>query len=274
MCNQELLIGYIYGELSPSERAAFEAHVGTCTACREEVETLQETRQHLACWAPPEPALDFTVVRGGRQAAAPPRRLAFVPAWGLAAAASLLLLAGAAAIANVEMRYGPDGLVVRTGWAESGAPAFPPASSSDQAGDRTGLSQRGADSPAQMVANGSSEDLRAELVALRARLERLEGAATGSETMQVSDTAALDRRLAVVSANLQKLLADSEKRQRSEVALQVAEVWKDFNAVRASDIARVQQTFGRAQVITNSELRQQRESIESLGTLYRVSQQK
>lgn len=270
MCNQELLIGYVYGELSPSERAAFEAHVGTCAACSQEVETLQEARQHLACWAPPEPALDFTVVRGGRTATAPPRRLAFVPAWGLAAAASLLVLAGAAAIANVEMRYGPDGLVVRTGWAESGAPAFSPAPSSDRV---MAAPQR--EEPTQsLMPAGSSEDLKAELVALRARLETLEGAAAGSGTMQASDTALLDRRLAAVSANLQKLLAESEKRQRSEVALQVAEVWKDFNAVRASDIARVQQTVGRQQVITNSQLKQQRESIESLGTLYRVSLQK
>ncbi len=272
MCNQELLIGYIYGELSPSERAAFEAHVGTCAACSQEVETLQEARQHLACWAPPEPALDFTVVRGGRTATAtaPPRRLAFVPAWGLAAAASLLVLAGAAAISNVEMRYGPDGLVVRTGWAERGAPAFSPAPSSD----RVTASPQAQEPSEPLMPAGSSEDLKAELVALRARLETLEGAAAGSGTMQASDTALLDRRLAAVSANLQKLMAESEKRQRSEVALQVAEVWKDFNAVRASDIARVQQTVGRQQVITNSQLRQQRESIESLGTLYRVSLQK
>jgi len=270
MCNQELLIGYIYGELSPSERAAFEAHVSTCAACSQEVETLQEARQHLACWAPPEPALDFTVVRAGRTATAPPRRLAFVPAWGLAAAASLLVLAGAAAISNVEIRYGPDGLVVRTGWAERGAPAFSPAPSSD----RVRASPQAQEPSEPLMPAGSSEDLKAELVALRARLETLEGAAAGSGTMQASDTALLDRRLAAVSANLQKLMAESEKRQRSEVALQVAEVWKDFNAVRASDIARVQQTVGRQQVITNSQLKQQRESIESLGTLYRVSLQK
>ena len=258
MCNQELLIGYVYGELSPTERVAFEAHVGTCAACSQEVETLQEVRQHLACWAPPEPALDFTVVRGGRTATAPPRRLAFVPAWGLAAAASLLVLAGAAAIANVEMRYGPDGLVLRTGWAERAAPAFSPASSSDRVVTLPQAQERAE----PLMPASSSEELRAELVALRDRLETLEGAAS------------LDQRLAAVSANLQKLLAESEKRQRSEVALQVAEVWKDFNAVRANDIARVQQAVGRQQIITNSQLKQQRESIESLGTLYRVSMQK
>src|SRR5205814_932367 len=69
----------------------------------------------LARWSPPEPDFGFRIVRG---ASAPPGRprFRFAPAWGLAAAA-VLVLAAAAAIANVEVRYGAGGLVVRTGWA-------------------------------------------------------------------------------------------------------------------------------------------------------------
>jgi anti-sigma factor RsiW len=114
MCNQEHLISYLYDDLSPADRRSFEAHLAQCAGCREEVAGLRHTRQHLAAWAPPEPAFNFRLVQSARTAP-PRRRFAFVPQWALAAAAAVLLMAGAAAIANLEMRYGPDGLVVRTG---------------------------------------------------------------------------------------------------------------------------------------------------------------
>ena len=288
MCNQEHLIGYVYDELTAAERAAFDAHIESCAACREEVQTLCEARQHLASWAPPEPALDFTVVRGGRAAAPPPRWRPLVPAWALAAAASVLFLAGAAAIANVEMRYGPDGFVVRTGWAAGHASFEAAPQQSAGNGSRETIRQQPAEgqrstgpAPSTLVSSeqggssvAASEQIRAQLVALQSRLDRLEGGQTAGGTAAAPAPAATDRQLAALAASFRKLLAESEQRQRSEVALQVAEVWKDFNAVRASDIARVQQTVGRAQVITNTQLKQQRESIESLGTLYRVSLQK
>ena len=78
---------------------------------------LRAVRNELPAWAPPERDLGFTIVDRA-QSAAPPRRWV-MPAWGLAAAATLVL-AAAAAIANVEIRYGADGLSVRTGWSRGG----------------------------------------------------------------------------------------------------------------------------------------------------------
>jgi anti-sigma factor RsiW len=75
MCNQEHLVGYLYDDLPAPERAAFEAHLAGCAACRREFGELRQMRQHLTSWAPPAPSLDFRVIRGGPQAA-PPRRLA------------------------------------------------------------------------------------------------------------------------------------------------------------------------------------------------------
>ena len=252
MCNKEHLIGYLYGELAPAERRAFDMHVAECAECRQEVEALGETRQHLATWAPPEPALDFAVVRRPPPDVAPrPRLLAFVPQWGLAAAAALLVVAGAAAIANVEVRYGRDGVVVRTGW--SAPPAGP--------GEGTAAPSASPAPAAPAVA--SSEQLKADVLALERRLRELEQ----SQSSQLARVA-VAARPGLTVPELRRILAESEARQRTEIALQVGQVWKDFNAARANDAAYFQRTLGQAQGLTNYQLRQHRDSIDSL---YRVS---
>ena len=122
MCNHERLLDYLYDELSADERKAFEIHVHDCSACRSELAALGSTRHALALWSPPDPELGFRIVR--KEETPPPRRAFWniSPQWGLAAAAVLLLSVGAA-IANVEVRYGSEGFVVRTGWGRSTAPA-------------------------------------------------------------------------------------------------------------------------------------------------------
>ena len=122
MCNHERLLDYLYDELSADERKAFEIHVHDCSACRSELAALGSTRHALALWSPPDPELGFRIVR--KEETPPPRRAFWniSPQWGLAAAAVLLLSVGAA-IANLEVRYGSEGFVVRTGWGRSTAPA-------------------------------------------------------------------------------------------------------------------------------------------------------
>ena len=211
--------------------------------------TLGQTRQHLASWAPPEPEFNFRVVRG---AAAPPprRRLAFVPQWGLAAAASLLLVAGAAAIANVEVRRDAGGFVVRTGWANAATPAaaLPIAPV--------------AASPAGLDA-ASSEQLKAVVTSLERRLAEIEQAQT-AQIARVASTVSPG----ISVPELRKILAESESRQRAELAVQIAQVWNDFSVARVGDFERVQQVVKQAQGMTNYQLKQHRDSIDSL---YRVS---
>jgi hypothetical protein len=48
------------------------------------------------------------------------------------------------------------------------------------------------------------------------------------------------------------------------MALQVSQVWKDFSAARVNDFTRLQDIVGRAQGVTNQQLRQHRDSIELL----------
>jgi hypothetical protein len=245
MCNKELLIGYVYDELSPGERATFEAHLAACDECREEIGGLRQARQHLSSWSPPEPALAFHIIRGPVPVARRP--LAFVPQWALAAAATILLLAGAAAIAHVEIRYDANGVAVRTGWSSTGAPEAQPQG-------------RPPVEPVQAAAaDTASEQLKAEVAALQQRIEQMEEA----QAKQLTQAAA-SIRPGVTTPELRKILAESEARQRTELAVHVAQIWKDFNGARTSDLVRVQEAISRAQGVTNYQLTQQRNSIDML----------
>lgn len=253
MCNKDQLVGYLYDELSAAERATFEAHLATCPECRTEAAGLQQTRQHLTTWAPPQPEINFHIARGPRAVPAKPRVFGFVPQWAMAAAASLLVLAGAAAIANLELRYGPEGVVVRTGWTAPAAPA-------------AAVPAAGAARAQAVPVAASSEQLKAAVQALAARLDELE-----RERATQTVKASMPLTAGITAPELRKILSQTEARQREEMALQVAQLWKDFSAARVTDFTRLQDVVGRAQGLTNQQLRQHRESIESL---YRVSAQR
>jgi hypothetical protein len=243
MCDKQLLIGYVYDELSPAERATFEAHLAGCDVCRQEIGGLRKARHHLSSWSPPEPQLDFQIIRG--PVAAPRRRLSFVPQWALAAAATILLLAGAAAIAHVEVRYDTQGLAVRTGWSRSDTPQTP--------GSQPVAAVQA------VAADASSEQLKADVAALQQRIRQMEEA----QTKQLTQTAA-SIRPGITAPELRQILAESEARQRTELAVQVSQIWKDFNAARANDFVRVQDAINRARGLTNVELNRQRNTIDML----------
>jgi hypothetical protein len=253
MCNTEQLVSYVYEELSASERVEFERHLSDCAECRQELAELRGTRHLLASWAPPQPEFNFHIVRGAAPPAAPSRRLAFVPQWALSAAAALLLAAGVAAVANLEVRYGTDGLVVRTGWMHGPAAGSPSGAPAGNAAQATPVS-------------ASSDQLQRNVELLAARLRDLEQAQAAQLTR-----AAAPARPAVTAPELRRILAELESRQRTEMALQVSQVWKDFSAARVNDYTRLQDVVSRAQGVTNQQLRQHRDSIESL---YRTASQR
>ena len=253
MCNTEQLVSYVYEELSASERVEFERHLSDCAECRQELAELRGTRHLLASWAPPQPEFNFHIVRGAAPPAAPSRRFALVPQWALSAAAALLLAAGVAAVANLEVRYGTDGLVVRTGWMHGPAAGSPSGAPAGNAAQATPVS-------------ASSDQLQRNVELLAARLRDLEQAQAAQLTR-----AAAPARPAVTAPELRRILAELESRQRTEMALQVSQVWKDFSAARVNDYTRLQDVVSRAQGVTNQQLRQHRDSIESL---YRTASQR
>ena len=93
MCDErERLIGYVYDECDPAERQEIARHLEECGTCRTEIGDLRGVRQDLLAWE----------VEGGpavwRPFVAPVVRPWFkqVPAWAMAAAATLMFLIGAA----------------------------------------------------------------------------------------------------------------------------------------------------------------------------------
>jgi anti-sigma factor RsiW len=107
MCDErERLIGYVYDECEPSERKAIEAHLEECGTCRAEIGGLRDVRQDLLAWAVPpheavwRPLVAAPMVPWYRQ----------VPAWAMAAAASVMFLTGAAGgvVTHALVPHGPS----------------------------------------------------------------------------------------------------------------------------------------------------------------------
>ena len=233
MCeNKSVLVAYLYGECTTDEGHAVETHLAGCAACRAEIESLRGLRVQLAEWTPPDEVLGFRVVRGSAAPAAAPRVWWRAPAWGLAAAA-VLVLAAATAIARVEVRYDADGLVVRTGWGDglaAPAPAHLPAAAT-------------ADRP-----------WRDELRALEAALRRDLAAAPVAASAPTVDDAAVLRQV-------RDLVAASETRQERELALRFTQLVRDLDQQRRADLTRIQAGFGRLEDLTGVGVAQQREVL-------------
>jgi len=246
MCDKELLVSYLYDELQGQERQTFEAHLGTCSACSEEVEGLRGTRAHLSSWAPVEPDLSFQIVR---RSEARPSRLHWASsrgAWGLAAAA-VLVLGAAAGIANVEFRSGSDGFVVRTGWSRGAVAA-------DASGVR--------------AANAAAS--RDEMAAMERRLAGLETALAARPAGVVTTAATGDATRALEAELFQRMrqmLAESETRTQREFAQRLIAGMREVQASHTNDLITLQQTLNQNQGAINDEVFRQREEMKNL---YRV----
>ena len=243
MCDsKELLVSFLYDELDPSAKRAFDIHLATCVECRDELAELRTTRGHLASWAPPEPDFGFRIVRG---AAAPPPapRFRITPAWGLAAAA-LLVVAVGAAIANLDVRYGREGLVVRTGWQHaSGAPV-----SAERAG--AGL---------------TPVDWKAQAEALDRRLQNLEQTISArSRTSAVQNASVSDMSDAEVLQRVREMLGQSEARQQRALAVRTAAITREVDARRKLDLAAIDQGMARLQNTSGAEVKQYRDAIQRM----------
>lgn len=254
-CGQkDALVSYLYDECDAAERARVEAHLGSCAECRAEVAEFRNVRAQLADWAPPNRELGFTIVPASPAAAAATR-----PSWrsprvwlpaGLAAAA-VLLLASAAAIANLDVRYGQDGLVIRTGWnhevEQSGGQTVtqssPAATPSKAMVTPSGSTATRSQSPA-LTPSTTPAVTQADLVALERRLKN-EWAATSARPVRVVSAAnASDDELL---QRVQTLISESEHRQNRDLAVRLAQLVRDFDAQRQTDLVRIQNGIGALQ---------------------------
>lgn len=244
MCDNELLVGYVYDDMEPADRRAFESHLLTCGECRGELKALKNARTQLRSWAPPEPAIEFHVVRGPV-----PRGRAWLrsPAWGLAAAA-MLVLALASAIANVEVRYGVDGVVVRTGWAKTATQPEP-----------------------VVAAAAPTDEVRNTLSAISARVRALESAATARPGLTAVQASTPQPAASEILRSVRQMVAESEGRQEQELALRITQVLRDIEGMRRVDLDRIQRGLAQVQGLQDTTIIRQRD-LEN--HIYRVVQQK
>jgi anti-sigma factor RsiW len=232
--DKDTLVAYLYGEVDSDVRREVERHLRTCIACTCEVEGLQEAREDLQLWLPPEADLGFSITQSSAVGAAPaavltsPRWAALhgLPAWAQVAAAALFV-AAAVAIANVQVRSTSEGLVVTTGWMQQTVPVA-----------------------AAAAAPTSNQEWRQELVALEQTLRselaaqqqaiRTAVAVPPVEASGSGETAAVLRRV-------QSMIAASEERQQQEMARRFIQAERNWNVRWSSDRQTMSRQLGNLQ---------------------------
>jgi anti-sigma factor RsiW len=253
----EQIVAYLYDDLEAGDRQAFESHLASCSACRAEIAAFRNVRAELARWNPPEPA-HFAAMR-----AEPPARraavwatLADIPVWAQTAAA-FLCLGIAAGLANLDVRYGDEGLVVRTGWSFASRAETAPRSENVVAAGTEGA----AVAPWQSDLSALEEMLRSELAAVRT---------ASAPVAAVESPADL--------ARIRTLIEESEQRQRRELALRLADVVRDVEFQRRDDLQKIDRSLGLMQAnrgvmqTTGVEVMRQRQMLNDLAV--RVSSQR
>jgi len=221
------LVSFLYEEDGADEHRLVEAHLAACQECRAEVEAFRGVRAQLSAWAPPEEILGFRVVREPER---PARWWWPLPAWAQAAAAVLVLMAGAA-LANLEIRYGADGLTVRTGWSRPAPTAAVPAPlpASDLAQGR------------QAPADGA-EAWRTALASLEQQLRRDFGARPAVAAPPAATAAAADEQRLL--ARVREIVRESEDGLRSEFGVRLAGAVTELDTRRRADLVRIEESFG------------------------------
>jgi len=250
--DKELLVAYLYGEAEPADCQRVEAHLAACASCREEVEGLRSVRTTLAEWAPATRALGFRLVQTDPSQEAPRRWWWPLPAWAQAAAA-VLVIGVAAGLANLDVTIGSGGVTVRTGWSPRPAAAEP------------ARGMAAAVTPAQ--------PWRTDLAALEQRLRteftvQAAPARAAGPAELASAPVALDQNQLL--GRVRVLLAESEQRQQRELALRVAQLQRDLDGQRVSDLKRIEDNLGQLGGWTGAEVARQRDV---LNYLLRANQQ-
>lgn len=252
----ERIVAYIYEQGEPSERRAFESHVGICVECQTELAELDAVRAHLGRWSPPEPrVLSFVPSPADAGQTAGPSQesrglwaqVAAIPAWAQAVAA-LLILGVAAGAANLHVTYDQAGLSVKTGWMSAFAPADARASA------------RQGEAPWRSDLVTLEQQLRADLRATAARSVPARAEADAATSARVANTSNADD----VVRRVRTLIEESERKQQRELALRVAEMARDSQAQRQADFAQINRSLGFIQANTGQEMMRNRQRLNSL----------
>jgi putative zinc finger protein len=253
MCDKELLVSYLYDELQGPERKAFQHHLVSCRDCQQEVQGLRATRSHLESWPVPEPALGLQLPAAEAVARS---RFRMSPAWGLAAAA-VLVLAIASAVANLEITAGAEGLTIRTGWSRAGS--VPPAAAAVDAASRQ------------------------DVVAIQQRVRELEAALAAQAQTPAATPVSLASGSGAPAADLlrnpelvrrvRQWISESEQRQQQMLAARLVQAMREVQAEHSTDLVRLEQAINRSQGLWNDEVFRQREEMKQFYRIVNSQQQ-
>ncbi|HQZ38202.1 MAG TPA: zf-HC2 domain-containing protein [Vicinamibacterales bacterium] len=239
--DKDWLVAFLYDELDAAARRQVEDHLRICGACATEVESLRGVRRELSGWALPDAALGFElrpaeavstraeVVRPARWWSPPA-----MPVWARAAAAVLVAAAGLG-LANLQIRYGAEGLVVTTGWmpaAEVVRPAVSPAA--------------------------ASKEWQSALAALESSLRQEIEAGRQSAARPTTGPGARELDL----QRMTHLIEQSERRQQRELAGRLAQFNRDLEVQRRTDLVRINQGMGQFEGRAGAEIQRQRQMID------------
>lgn len=226
MCDsKELLVSYLYDEIDPVAKRSFQKHLATCAECRDELAELGATRAQIATWTPPDADLGFRIIR---EAESPKRRwFQWSPAWGFAAAA-MVLVAISAAIANLDVRYGSDGLIVRTGWNHA----------------------------IEAQARVTPVDWKAKAEELDRRVRDLEQAPSQPSVVRTASGSELSE------PRVREIVSQSEARQQRLVTARLTEIMREYDAQRRLDLATIGQGMTRLQNSNGAELKQTKDLLQ------------
>lgn len=232
MCDdREKLIAYLYDEADASERRQVDAHLSGCAECREELRSLRSVRQDLLAWDVPDhgsvwkPFATPVIVPWYRQ----------VPAWGLAAAATLVFGIGLA-----------GGFAAR---ALASGPVVTQAQAQPQ--------------PAPVAVPQTVAATPEQLQALEARLASIERAAADRPAAPSVSTVSLTR------ADVEQLLRDSEGRINERTARKLVSMMVDMEKQRTRDMLAVTQQINEAQQTNYANL----SKVATRGTLEKEKEQ-
>lgn len=263
--DKDQLVAFLYDEIDPASRRRVEEHLRVCETCAAEVATLGTVRRVLAEWQPPDTVLDVAIPHsearprqnglapgadhdapaGSRGEVVRPARWwnpPAIPAWAQAAAA-VLVVGASLAIANIQMRYDANGLVITTGW-------MTPAPSSQAAASAVVPTSAPAQSEEWRTALASLErELRGEIQSARTQPTQV-----SMPTGRAADAPSMER----VSA----LIEESERRQKRELALRLTQVVRDIDLQRRTDNRRNVQAIGQFEGMAGAEMQRQRQALD------------
>ena len=225
--DKSTLIAYLYGDVDAATRQRVDTHLETCARCAGELTALGDVRAELSVWVPPDAELGFAIVKKSEhqtaQVVRPAQWWRTVPAWAQAAAAVLVLAAGMG-IANLQVRSGPEGFSVTTGWMVAPATLSEPV-------DGAAIERR-VEGRVERALVSLEQQLRNEIRSARDQ----QPAAARAAAPATADEATVRR--------VQQLLEASEARQQRELAFRLAQFTADMNMQRRADLQRIGSSFG------------------------------